>query len=107
MPTYEYECPKCDVFEVIQRMVEPPLKKCPSCKSKVRRLIGLGGGVIYKGSGFYTTEYRSEEYKKRESEEKSGGSSSASKEPAKTESSGSHKSSCGCCKKSTCGSCKK
>ena len=64
MPTYEYECAKCaKIFEVFQRITDKPLSKCPTCKSKVKRLIGTGSGVIFKGSGFYATDYRSEGYK--------------------------------------------
>jgi putative FmdB family regulatory protein len=71
MPTYEYECCNCpNRFEVFQKMTEEHLKHCPKCKGKVRRLVGTGSGVIYKGSGFYTTEYRSESYKKREKEDR-------------------------------------
>jgi putative FmdB family regulatory protein len=70
MPTYEYECCNCpNRFEVFQKMTEEHLKHCPVCKGKVRRLVGTGAGVIYKGSGFYTTEYRSESYKKSEKED--------------------------------------
>ena len=71
MPTYEYECGKCRKrFEVFQRMTEEPLKDCPDCRSEIRRLVGTGAGIIYRGAGFYTTEYRSKSYKKREKEEK-------------------------------------
>ncbi|MFA7157767.1 MAG: FmdB family zinc ribbon protein [Kiritimatiellia bacterium] len=70
MPTYEYECKKCDrVFEVFQSITAAPLRQCPKCKGKVRRLIGRGSGIIFKGSGFYQTDYRSEHYKKRAAEE--------------------------------------
>lgn len=59
MPNYDYECQKCgDVFEVFQTMTEPLIKKCPKCKGKVQRLIGAGMGVIFKGSGFYQTDYK-------------------------------------------------
>ncbi|HLD88551.1 MAG TPA: zinc ribbon domain-containing protein [Candidatus Omnitrophota bacterium] len=60
MPTYQYECEHCQhSFEVLQSMVEPRLKKCPKCgKSKLVRLIGSGSGMIFKGSGFYATDYR-------------------------------------------------
>ena len=72
MPTYRYECASCDaVHEIFQSMSEQPRKKCPDCGGKLERLIGSGGGVILKGSGFYTTEYRSDAYKsaaKKESE---------------------------------------
>lgn len=66
MPTYEYECDACGhEFEVFQPMGSDPKKSCPSCKKrKARRLISSGGGVIFKGSGFYETDYRSDSYKK-------------------------------------------
>ncbi len=71
MPTYEYECGKCHKkFEVFQNISDQPLKKCPGCRGKVRRLIGRGAGVIFKGSGFYQTDYRSEQYKKHAREDK-------------------------------------
>lgn len=66
MPTYDYRCDACEhAFDQFQSITAEPLKKCPSCgKSKLRRLIGTGGGIIFKGSGFYQTDYRSESYKK-------------------------------------------
>jgi len=71
MPTYEYECEMCKHrFEEFQSITADPLSKCPECKGKVNRLIGRGGGIIFKGSGFYATDYRSEEYKKKANEEK-------------------------------------
>src|ERR1700716_3597915 len=72
MPTYEYVCQKCDHhFEMVQSMSESALKTCPKelCgmkkwgKGKVKRVIGAGAGLIFKGSGFYITDYRSENYK--------------------------------------------
>src|SRR5438067_12736800 len=65
MPTYEYHCDACEHhFDEFQSMMEPPLKKCPKCKkSKLRRLLGTGAAIIFKGSGFYQTDYRSESYK--------------------------------------------
>jgi putative FmdB family regulatory protein len=57
MPTYEYECKKCGhTFEVFQSMKDDPLSKCPECKGALRRIINGGMGVIFKGSGFYTTD---------------------------------------------------
>jgi putative FmdB family regulatory protein len=71
MPTYEYECNSCHHrFEMFQRMTEEPIKTCPLCGEKVRRLISGGGGVLFKGNGFYITDHRSESYKKKEKEEK-------------------------------------
>ena len=59
MPTYEYECDNCNkTFEVFQKITDAPLKKCPKCSKKISRLIGGGSGVIFKGSGFYATDYR-------------------------------------------------
>jgi len=65
MPTYDYECDACQhAFEEFQSMMDKPLKKCPKCgKSKLRRLIGTGAAILFKGSGFYQTDYRSESYK--------------------------------------------
>lgn len=97
MPTYDYECDACGhTWEMFQRIVEDPIKKCPECnKKKARRLFGTGSAVMFKGSGFYETDYRSDSYKKGEkaakdakssksetggnsSSEKSGGSSGSS-----------------------------
>lgn len=75
MPTYEYKCKKCGkIFDVFQKMSDKPLSICPdeTCKGRVKRLIGKGAGLIFKGSGFYATDYRSESYKKKEKEEKIG-----------------------------------
>ncbi|MGB2706195.1 MAG: FmdB family zinc ribbon protein [Candidatus Omnitrophota bacterium] len=59
MPTYEYKCTKCaHTFEQFQSMTAEPVKRCPKCKGKVKRLIGRGAGIIFKGSGFYATDYR-------------------------------------------------
>ncbi|MBI3821066.1 MAG: zinc ribbon domain-containing protein [Planctomycetes bacterium] len=65
MPTYEYQCSACKHrFEELQSFSEPPLKKCPACKKrKLERLLGAGAAIIFKGSGFYQTDYRSESYK--------------------------------------------
>ncbi len=66
MPTYEYQCSNCGhEFEEFQSITASPLRKCPECgKLRLKRLIGTGAGVIFKGSGFYETDYRSESYKK-------------------------------------------
>jgi putative FmdB family regulatory protein len=70
MPTYEYECLKCGKrFEQFQSIHDPPRRRCPECRGKVRRLVGSGAGVIFKGSGFYVTDYRSESYKERKRKE--------------------------------------
>ncbi|MDD4979672.1 MAG: zinc ribbon domain-containing protein [Candidatus Omnitrophica bacterium] len=59
MPTYEYECTHCGhQFELFQKMTAAALTKCPKCNQKIRRLIGSGSGVIFKGKGFYATDYR-------------------------------------------------
>ena len=59
MPTYEYECEKCGYrFEKFQRMSDAPVRRCPRCGGKVRRLITGGAGIIFKGSGFYVTDYK-------------------------------------------------
>jgi putative FmdB family regulatory protein len=71
MPTYEYECEKCHhQFEQVQKMKDEPLKTCPACGGKVRRLISGGGGFLFKGNGFYITDHRSASYKSKEREEK-------------------------------------
>ncbi|MEM7235558.1 MAG: zinc ribbon domain-containing protein [Planctomycetota bacterium] len=64
MPTYDYECGACgEVHEFFQRISEDPIKKCPGCgKNKLKRLLGGGAGFIFKGSGFYETDYRKPEY---------------------------------------------
>lgn len=66
MPTYDYECDACGhEFELFQSISEPVKRKCPECKKqKLRRLFGTGAAVVFKGSGFYETDYRSESYKK-------------------------------------------
>ena len=66
MPTYDYVCDACKhEFELFQSIKEEPKKQCPKCgKKKLRRLIGPGAAIVFKGSGFYTTDYRSESYKK-------------------------------------------
>lgn len=60
MPTYDYRCEKCgNTFEMFQKMSDAPLSKCPECRGRVKRLIGGGAGIIFKGKGFYQTDYKS------------------------------------------------
>ena len=67
MPTYEYECNDCGHrFEKFQNIKDKPLKKCPKCGGRTKRLIGTGAGIIFKGSGFYHTDYRIKEDKSTE-----------------------------------------
>jgi putative FmdB family regulatory protein len=101
MPTYEYSCQKCGQnFDAFQSMRDKPFRECPKelCRlpkwghGKVKRLLGTGAGLIFKGSGFYTTDYRSDSYKEAAKKEapasSSGGEKSAKpKEPAKDSSS--------------------
>ena len=97
MPTYEYECSACGHhFELFQSITEPAARKCPACgKSKARRLISSGATIIFKGSGFYTTDYRSDEYKKRASADKPADTSAKPAEsmPAESKPAGEKKSS--------------
>ena len=89
MPTYDYICESCGCgFEKFQSITAKSLRTCPKCgKRKLKRLIGAGAGVIFKGTGFYQTDYRSENYKKRAAEEKKKAEPSAGaegkKKPAK------------------------
>src|ERR1700741_4471473 len=85
MPTYEYRCNACDhQWDEFQSIMAEPTKKCPKCrKAKAERIISAGGAVIFKGSGFYQTDYRSESYKKgadaaKKASEGSAASSSSS-----------------------------
>lgn len=83
MPTYEYECQSCrHAFEEFQSITAPSLKNCPKCNGPLRKLIGGGGAIIFRGSGFYATDYRSKEYKKKVKEE-SGSDKGKKKEPKK------------------------
>ena len=94
MPTYDYVCDACQyTFELFQGIHDSVKRKCPKCgKSKLRRLIGAGGGILFKGSGFYITDYRSDSYNKgaaadkkaSEPKEKSGGGGEKSSGEAKS-----------------------
>jgi putative FmdB family regulatory protein len=94
MPTYEYECAKCKKsFELVQSMKDDALKTCPKplCrqktwgKGKVKRKIGAGAGLIFKGSGFYITDYRSEGYKKAKTDSAKSSETSSSTTAAKSD----------------------
>ena len=91
MPTYDYECDACEhTFELFQSISDSVKRKCPECgKNKLRRLFGTGGAIVFKGSGFYQTDYRSESYKQGAKEAKKaseGSSNDKSKASSKTES---------------------
>ncbi len=91
MPTYEYECEKCrKTFDLVQSMRDEPIATCPKVlcrrqkwgKGKVRRMVGTGAGLIFKGSGFYITDYRSEGYKAAEKKDSAGGETPSDSKPA-------------------------
>jgi putative FmdB family regulatory protein len=103
MPTYEYRCPKGHRFDLFQKMSDPPTAKCPECGKAAERQIVPGAGFLFKGEGFYITDYRSDDYKKKaageepksvaspgksESGPKGGESSAAESKPEKSEKSG-------------------
>lgn len=87
MPTYDYKCNACGhTFEEFQTMTAPHLKKCPKCgKNKLERLIGTGAALMFKGSGFYITDYRSDSYKKAAEADKGGGKGDAAGDKSKAE----------------------
>lgn len=84
MPTYDYVCDGCGhAFELFQSMSDGVKRTCPECgKKKLRRLIGAGGAIVFKGSGFYKTDYRSDSYKKGAEADKSASGSSGSSAPS-------------------------
>ena len=85
MPTYDYRCLSCKhQYEVVQKMSDSPRKRCPKCGKKVERLIGAGAGLLFKGSGFYITDYRSPEYQAKAKAESSpaGGTADGAKPAA-------------------------
>ena len=95
MPTYEYKCPDCGhQLELFQSITARPIQKCPNCGSrKLKRLIGTGSGIIFKGSGFYQTDYRSKDYHKARKNEKSDSDATGSeKKPKATDKKDSNKS---------------
>ena len=84
MPTYDYKCTACEIqFEKFQGITEEPLKECPDCGEEVKRLIGAGAGLIFKGSGFYITDYRSESYKESAKKDKPSSSEKSEKSDKK------------------------
>jgi putative FmdB family regulatory protein len=93
MPTYDYVCDACQhEFELFQSIKDEPKRKCPECgRQKLRRLIGPGAAIVFKGSGFYKTDYRSESYKKAAAADKKT-TSSSTKTETKSESKGETKS---------------
>ncbi len=86
MPTYDYICENCGYeFERFQSITARPLRKCTVCgRRALKRLIGAGAGVIFKGTGFYETDYRSEDYKKSKEKEKSTADTSAAESKAES-----------------------
>ena len=93
MPTYDYECDACGhAFELFQSISDSIKRKCPECgKSKLRRLFGTGAAVVFKGSGFYQTDYRSDSYKKAAEKDKKKGDSGADGKASDGKSSGTAK----------------
>jgi putative FmdB family regulatory protein len=87
VPTYQYQCEKCSYeFEKFQSMTALVLRKCPKCgKSSLKRLIGTGAGIIFKGSGFYQTDYRSDSYKQAVKKETGSGSKKEGEKDSKPE----------------------
>ena len=88
MPTYDYLCGACgEEVEIFHAMTDAPKRKCPSCgRLKLERQIGAGGGIIFKGSGFYETDYRSAEYQKRAKEDKAAAKGKSGDDAQKSES---------------------
>ena len=86
MPTYDYQCDACDhEFELFQSISEPVKRKCPECgKMKLRRLFGTGAAIMFKGSGFYQTDYRSDSYKKGAEADKKASEKKESKSESKS-----------------------
>jgi putative FmdB family regulatory protein len=96
MPTYEYKCENCGhQFEQFQSITSKPLRVCPQCgENTLTRLIGAGSGIIFKGSGFYSTDYRKESYKKAAASDKKPSPKTADKKDSKqTDSTSAEKSS--------------
>lgn len=81
MPTYEYECTKCGHhFELFQSIKDKPRRTCPQCRGRVNRLLGTGAGLLFKGSGFYITDYRKPGYKAAAKKETSAPAATTAKD---------------------------
>ena len=88
MPTYQDQCEECDhAFEQFHSMTADPVSTCPECAGYVKRLISGGAGFLFKGDGFYTTDYRSESYKKSEKADKESSTGTKDKDSTKKDSS--------------------
>jgi putative FmdB family regulatory protein len=85
MPTYEYRCAAGHQFEQFQRMSDPPLQACPQCGEPAERLLSAGAGLLFKGSGFYITDYRSDSYRKAADADSGGSKTEKSEKPATTD----------------------
>ena len=84
MPTYEYQCAKCKKrHEVFQSITAKPLTKCPKCGGRLKRLLGRGSGFLFKGTGFYITDYRSKSYRDAKKKDQPASSSSDGKSDGK------------------------
>lgn len=86
MPTYDYQCTACQfTFEKFQSITAKSIRTCPKChRRKVRRLIGSGGGIIFKGSGFYQTDYRSDSYREAAKNDKPPSKDKSAESPDKS-----------------------
>ena len=80
MPTYEYRCPEGHEFEKFQRMTDPPEAECPDCGREAERMLSGGAGLLFKGEGFYITDYRSDSYKKAARKDTGDAGSKSTKE---------------------------
>jgi putative FmdB family regulatory protein len=83
MPTYEYRCSNGHEFELFQRMSDEAVDTCPECGAEAQRLLSAGAGLLFKGDGFYITDYRKDDYKKKAASEKGGKGGGESSEQAK------------------------
>lgn len=87
MPTYEYRCPEGHTFDLFQKMSDEPGADCPECGAAAERQFSAGAGFLFKGEGFYITDYRSEGYKKAAAKEKGGADASSSSSDSSSSSS--------------------